>query len=604
MRFLSAYGATLCVSVLTACLLGWGGLTPAIAIIALLVGALAGLLAASSAIHARNCSGNGSPRCAPPRTYWEWFPVIVFALFALREFCWLFFLNGDSIKTLSPNNLGDLSLHITYIRYLANGVPFWPDNPIFAAGKLNYPLGTDLFNSLLLLVGVPIDRGLIWMGLIGSLATGLALWRWGRAFALAGFLFNGGLAGFFILKTLEVVDFQADLAWKSIPLSMFVTQRGLLYALPVGLMLLDQWRTRFFNEVSEPPGKLNSEAPSSGIPFPIWLEVLLYCTLPLFHVHTFLFLSFLLGIWFILGIARGSILKLIGISFLPATFLVSQISGFSGHHSMIHLLWGWMQGDQNFFLFWLLNFGALPILLGGLCVILLREFETRRTAALFVFPATVIFLHACFVMYAPWAWDNTKLMIWSYLVILPFLWSELIAPFDFGKRGDSSNTAGKHSKPLTRLAGQALICGALFFSGFLSLLGGIDGSHTGHEIAKRTEVESLGAVLKDLPKDAVFAGCPTWNHPLLLNGRKLALGYDGHLWSHGIDYQEPMHQLDDLMRGGLDWKQNATQLKVRYLFWGRMEEEKWPESLQPWKESCRCVLHSEWGAIYDLKTAR
>ena len=148
MRFLSAYAATLCVSVLAACIIGWGGLTPQLAFIALLLGAIAGI---SAAITSRS-NGETKMDSLAPRGFWEWFTVIAFGLFALRAFCWLIFLDGNSIKTLLPNNLGDLCLHLTYIRYLANGVHFWPDNPIFAAGKLNYPLGTDLYNSLLLLI--------------------------------------------------------------------------------------------------------------------------------------------------------------------------------------------------------------------------------------------------------------------------------------------------------------------------------------------------------------------------------------------------------------------------------------------------------------------
>jgi len=582
MRFLSAYAAALCTSVLSACILGWGGLTPSVAFISLVLGAIAGLLAATTTRTTPQKGAEG------PRGFWEWFTVAAFSLFALRAFCWVIFFEGNSIKTLSPNNLGDLCLHLTYIRYLANGVHLWPDNPIFAAGKLNYPLGTDLLNSLLLLSGVPIERGLIWMGLIGSLATGLALWRWGRAFAMAGFLFNGGLAGFLIFSIPRLTDFQADLAWKSIPLSMFVTQRGLLYALPVGLMLLDQWRSRFF--------RAETQGYARPVPLPIWLEVLLYSTLPLFHVHTFLFLSFLLGIWFVVGIARKQIVQLVAASFLPATLLLSQVAGFSGHHSLIHFKAGWMQENQNFLIFWFLNFGVLPLLATGLCVVLIREFQLRKAAALFVLPAIGIFLMNCFVMWAPWAWDNTKMMIWSYLVILPFLWSEVIAnpkePYPSTKV--VSPTPG-------RIAGQALLCGTLFLSGFLSLLGGLDATHTGFEVAKRTEVGSLGVALKDLPKEAIFAGCPTWNHPLLLNGRKLAVGYDGHLWSHGIDYADSMHRLQDLMTGKPGWRQLAKQLNVRYVFWGRLEAEKWPESLQPWNASAPCIARDNWGSIYDLQ---
>ena len=562
MKFLAGYAVTICVSVAAACCLGWGGLTPPIALLALFLGILAGLGAVGC------CRNLNLP--ARPEGFWQWFTIVAFALFALRSFCWLIFQEGNSIKTLSPNNLGDLCLHITYIRYLANGVPFWPDNPIFAAGKLNYPLGIDLFNSLLLLRGVPIERGLIWMGLLGSLATGLALWRWGGAFAMAGFLFNGGLAGFAILNLHRLADFQADLAWKSIPLSMFVTQRGLLYALPVGLLLLVSWRERFFKKEDLP-----------SVHLPAWIELLLYSTLPLFHFHTFLFLSLLLGIWFLLGVDRMGILKLVACSLLPATLLVSLVAGFAGHQSLIHLKPGWMQENQNFFLFWFLNFGILPLLVGGLCLLLGRQYRERRVAALFVFPAVALFLLSCFVMWAPWPWDNTKLMIWCYLAILPFLWTELIAP--------------------GHAVGRYLICGTLFISGFLSLLGGLDSSHAGFEIARRSDLDSIAAAVKEFPKQATFAACPTWNHPLLLNGRKLAVGYDGHLWSHGINYLDSMHRLDALMTGTPGWRQYAEELKVSYLFWGPMEQEKWPGSPQPWKTECPCVARDSWGSIYELR---
>jgi hypothetical protein len=63
----------------------------------------------------------------------------------------------------------------------------------------------------------------------------------------AGFLFNGGIAGFQFFDTHKFLDYQGDkaIAWKSIALSMFVTQRGLLYAIPAGVLLLWHWRETF-----------------------------------------------------------------------------------------------------------------------------------------------------------------------------------------------------------------------------------------------------------------------------------------------------------------------------------------------------------------------
>jgi hypothetical protein len=136
-----------------------------------------------------------------PRERWDIDPfgslaLIAFFLFALRSFLWLAFESGSEIWVFSPNNLGDLALHITYVRYFANGAPFWPENPIFAGAPLTYPVGMDLFNALLASVGVNEIRGFIIVGLVGSACTLPALWRWGRGFVVAGFLFAGGLFGF------------------------------------------------------------------------------------------------------------------------------------------------------------------------------------------------------------------------------------------------------------------------------------------------------------------------------------------------------------------------------------------------------------------------
>src|SRR5205809_4389119 len=150
---------------------------------------------------------------------WLWLVGVCFLMFAVRSFCWLFYIDGSDFRIQSPNNLGDLSLHITLIKTFANGVPLWPDNPIYVASKLRYPAGIDLFNALLSLVHVDLITGLTWVGLVACLATFYAFYRWGGPFAVAGFLFNGGIAGFQFFKTWKFLDYQgtaADIAHKPI----------------------------------------------------------------------------------------------------------------------------------------------------------------------------------------------------------------------------------------------------------------------------------------------------------------------------------------------------------------------------------------------------
>ncbi|MEP6810668.1 MAG: hypothetical protein ABI992_10525 [Chthoniobacterales bacterium] len=517
---------------------------------------------------------------------WFWLLAACFGFFAFRAFCWLLYMDGNQLKVQSPNNLGDLALHLTYIRNFASGVPLWPENPIYVFSHLRYPAGTDLFNSLLLLLGFDLTRGLIWAALLGSLATFYALYRWGGNFGVAGFLFNGGVAGFQILQTWAFLDYQGDksIAWKSLPLAMFVTQRGLLYALPAGLLLLVQWRAKFFGDTA-----------SRRVPLPLWLEISLYATMPFFHLHTFMALSVVAAFLFVIGDAamRKQLAMLAGSAFLPATFLVWTITDHFKARSLLEWHPGWVQGlddfNKSFVLFWFENFGLLGplvILLVGLLIWRAIQSETgwrfRKNAAVaFLTPAALIFLVAFFVKTAPWGWDNIKLILWAYLIMLPFLWRELLARWELPFRVG--------------------ICFVLFASGFISLFGGLIAQPEGYEFADRAEVDIVGAAIAKLPAAARFAAFPTYNHPLLLQGRKLVLGYPGHLWTQGFDYSRVSQKLEALMRGAVDWKQQARDLRVRYLFWGRNEKTNYADSTRPWEKEAKLVASGSWGAIYDLE---
>ena len=236
-------------SVVCGLLLGLAGrgLTTASAALALVCGAafaVAAFLGNRDSAVGRRCA-NSSAAEQPPksseaevtqnaipnalmryRRVWFWAVAVCFAAFAVRSFCWLLYIDSSELKIQSPNNLGDLSLHLTLIKNFANGVAIWPDSPIFVFSKLRYPAGIDLFNSLLSLVHIDLLIGLVWVGLLSSLAIFYGFYRWGGTFAVAGFLFNGGIAGFQFLKTFKFLDYQgtaADIAhkpiaWKSIAL--------------------------------------------------------------------------------------------------------------------------------------------------------------------------------------------------------------------------------------------------------------------------------------------------------------------------------------------------------------------------------------------------
>ncbi len=539
------------------------GLGPVTATLALLAGLVAGAFAAAR-------SDRDRPFAPKPA---EWFVIGAFLLATLRAFLWLIYAKNEKFFVLSPYNLGDISLHLGLINYLASGVPLWPDAQILAGESLSYPIGADLLNALLLLVGLPITRGLIVVGFFGAILTGCALWRWGRGFALAALLFSGGLAAFaaFGGGDWSIRDFQADAEWpwKNFFLTMLVTQRGLLFALPAGLILLDDWRGRWL-----------SDNPRATLP--PWAALLLYATMPLFSVHTFLFLSVVLLAIYLLAkdpAHRIAARQFVLFALLPATICTTLVTGIFSSAGGIHWEPGWLQDERPVW-FWLRNFGLIPFLWIAALVIAITR-RDRNSLALAA-PATVFFLICCFVSFAPWPWDNVKIMLWCWLAVVPFIWDSVLRPLP--------------------IWGRAPILFVLFFSGALSLAGGLDGRH-GYSLVKRADLDLTASAVRNLPLTARFASAPEYNHPLILAGRPVAAGYEGHLWSHGLDYRDKYDALERLMTQQSGWRKEVNALGVDYLYWGRLERQRYGGGQQQWTSKLPVAASGEGFVIYDLRSA-
>jgi hypothetical protein len=523
--------------------------------------------------------------------------ALLFLAFAIRAFSQVIFVDDGTIKVLSPNNLGDICLHLTHINFLATNPPYWPDNPIYAFDKLRYPIGIDIFNSELKLIGISPNLGVVLVAFLGSLLTLRALFLFGGPFATAAFLFNGGLAGFLFFESWpwHLEDYQADIAWKSIPLALFVTQRGLLYAIPAGLILITHWRRTMDSQTDRPH-------------LPFWGEWLLYCTMPLFHLHTFIFLSFLLLWWFLFGNPnwRGHLIRLVAFSVIPATFFVYGVTGFGKTNALAlepgwtaiaeaqehwHRLWWFRQLPHGLQVptVWFLNFGfVLPLTIALLIYLCFPRgidvWRTRFRMRQILLPALAMFILCAFVRFAPWDWDNTKLFFWAYMLMMVAIWEMFLSRWHL----------------LIRLP----VLFLLFFSGIVSLIGGLaPDEENGYAIGNQAEWTQVDDALKGFSPEAVFAAYPTYNHPALVTGHRVVLGFPGHLWSHGLEYRSEAALLDKVMAAAPGWEQLCPKLSIDYLFWGRFEQEHYPTSAHSW-DSYPVVAQGEWGKVYDLRALK
>jgi hypothetical protein len=235
-------------------------------------------------------------------------------------------------------------------------------------------------------------------------------------------------------------------------------------------------------------------------------------------------------------------------------------------------------GDENPLVFLAVNFGVfLPLALAALA---LAWRERRREELLVLGPALAVFAALFFVRLAPWAWDNTKVMLWCYLLALPPIGSLVLARL--------------------RRPWAALMVVGLLFSGAVSVTAASLGRGPRLEVLSLSEYDAVCAALASRPLTERVAAAPTFNHPVALCGHPLVLGYGGHLWSHGIDATEVERGLKAVLGGAPGWREEARAIGAELLFWGPREDVAYPDSLRPWEGEIEPLASGWWGRVYSL----
>ncbi|MES2963490.1 MAG: hypothetical protein V4760_06340 [Bdellovibrionota bacterium] len=505
--------------------------------------------------------------------------VVIFYA-CLRHFTWLLFRHDSKWMTLSPNNFGDLPLHINYIRSLASGLSFPIANPSFASEPLRYPFGADLYDALWESLGVPLRSHLFLVGVFAS-AWSLVVLRWfGGWWAMGAFFLGGG--GILVLAKMKGIFLpQSILDWKNLLLSVFITQRGVLFALPAGLLLIDLWRRH-----------VNGESPLDRKT--LAAVGLVWGLLPLFHAHAFIVVSLVMFGSTVIEHRRQAFAFLFGsrafaIALVPAVFFVwRSTDGFKKASVSRWDPWWTSKTEEAAGFLWA-NFGFWLFLPIAIAVAIHFSSavtgESKKKLWLRLSLACGLFVLFFNWMLAPWSWDNIKLLIWPYLMLAQ-LANETI---DF---------------KLPRFS-RYVIAAALFGSGFYAIAVSLaTPSATGLVIYQDRDLNSAAGALAGVPeKDAVFLAAPTHEHALTNFGRLRVMGYEGHLWSHGIDSRLVREKVDAIMNGSPEWLKLMRELGVTHVYWGLAEKIKYGEATKLWMTSLENVSRVPEIAIYRLPPA-
>jgi hypothetical protein len=462
---------------------------------------------------------------------------------AWRHFGWMLYAVDGSLRTLSLNNYGDLPLHVNFIRFFAGGAPFPPLNPIFPSEPLFYPLGMDLYSALWESIGVPTASHLFIAGMFCFVASIQLLRAWGGWLAVGGFFLNGGLLGFELLRGASpTADAEQALAWKNLLLTVFITQRGVLFALPAGVLLIHVARQ-----------SLRGEVTLSGTQRRLF--GLLWGAMALFHLHAFLIVSLILvGLAVIHGDRRHLPLArtVLGWAVPLGAACVLYSTQWLSKGAVAHWRWGWMSGTDGVAAFLIANFGFWIPAIGAALVVLAR----RRSRGDVLEWLLALGLFALFLnlMMAPWDWDNIKILMWPYVLWLGVSWRALAA-----------------LSPAVRRVVEPACAVVLLLSGATMVVRTFDDAPQAPSLVTLSAYAKTAGAVGTVPRSAVFAAAQTPDHALAWLGRARALGYEGHLWSHGVNSAAATRDLRALYGGRDDWRAAAARLRVTHVFWGPQE---------------------------------
>lgn len=527
-------------------------------------------------------------------------------LSALIVFGFLFFHFAKEMLQVRPdgwyvgqvNLYGDLVLHLSFINKFLETGKILVESPIYPIPKPNYPIFADLITAQ-----IAKFTGVDWALFITTFLGGLLVIYVARIFirnfiksenviflSLLLFFVSGGL-GFiyffadFLSSGKNIADFLLAMPneytdikengywWINSVLAYFLPQRGFLFAFPItltALLLLYQ-------------GVKKKKRPF------FLLAGLLSGVLPLIQAHS-LFVIFLLSIVYSLASVFKAKNKVqlfknwMIFAITTATLSVPLFNVISSSNNVISNFRfdPGFTSEENIIIFWIKNLGLFaPALIAAIIWI----FKKNKHLFYLYLPFLMLFILANIFVFQPWAFDNTKIMIYWY-----FASSILVAYFLYEEFFEQN----LHKK----IIGTTIVC-------FLILAGSLDILRTftpvtSYQIFTKNDLEIAAAVRNLTPKDALFLTASNHNHPIpALSGRSTLLGFHGWIWSHGLPYEDRAHDIEKIYGGGEESADLIKNYRINYITIGPQEREQFTVSENFFQEFPQIYLARDW-SLYDV----
>jgi hypothetical protein len=488
------------------------------------------------------------------------FFIVLFAAFFDRAMI----VTDAGIFTGASNNLGDLPFHLGTILGFSDGNNFPPQNPSFSGAKFTYPFIADFLTSCLVKLGADVKSAMLLQNVTWAFALLVIFERFTVAITksrLAGKLapfilfFSGGLGFVWFFRDywqgaqgfIEILwnlprDYTIgdQFRWGNSMVVLFITQRSILLGMPLTIVVIHHLWTLFSGDDKETKADQNRWTQSLYVGFAAGV-------LPLIHAHSLFVLFIISAFLFFLSLGRlkNWIAFAVGTSVVAIPPLLWMLSG-SATNTSEFIAWhiGFDSRGMNLIWFWAKNTGVfIPLAIAGLIVVTVlpkliadkagEDAKTNYRYVLFALPFFVLFLVSNLAKFAPWEWDNIKILIYWFVGFVPFA-AFAIAYF------------WKHAT-IYRIAAGVFLAG-LIGAGALDVWRTAS-SQMEYQVFDDGAVQTAEAIRDRTRPNALFLNAPTYNTAVVLSGRRSLMRYIGHLSSHGIDFAERHSDLKKIYSG-------------------------------------------------------
>jgi hypothetical protein len=509
----------------------------------------------------------------------------------------------DGALYVGQSTYGDLAMHLGFISSIATQGTFPPMYSICPDQAVNYPFLCESIGATIYLFGTSLRFATMLTASYAMLLVISGVYcffqEWlgesrKSVFAMLLFFIGGGFGFWYFFDLLK--DNPENLtrlftAFYETPTN-FVPY-GLRWVNPIADMMIPQRALLFGWALLFPCLFLLHRAAikrdeSAFVPLGV-----LAGALPLVHTHSFLALGIVSGFYLMRSFARNEgktqwlgFAKYLGIVLLLALpqlllFTFRQSGGFLKFH------FNWANASDNFFWFYIKNFGLIALL--APVAFLAANREDKGVVG----GAVLIWLVAELIQFQPNPYDNNKLLFVAFAYACG-----LVGGWLFDARDRLARGAARNRLSVALLS--AMVCAMLFLSGALTL-----GREyvSEYQLIDRDQVAAADYVKENAEPEATFLTYNNHNNCIAaLTGRNIVCGSGSYLYFHGVEYsarERALPLLYELPEVYFDTL--AEQYDIDYVFIGSSELANYSVDLGYFSQNFEVFYQNATVTIYRVK---